>query len=298
MGIATWLGLFALYQVTSPVVFWSITLAFVTALWLYTSGNTLRRKVAIATWDPPSTCEIFAKQTIDMTKAQEYMKGSSEKLTVTHLVVKAVGQVFRRCPGLNGRIVLGSFVKNPTIDVCVLASTEDGKNVAPITIREVDKKTVTDISRELRERTGALRSNKDEEFKKNMDTVRMLPTFLLKPLSSIVGMITGELGISIPPLGLKARPFGGAMVTNVGMFGVEEAYAPFTPFAVQPMLLLIGQIREEPVVRDGKVEIVPQVKLMYTLDHRYLDGSDGAQAAKYLCEYLENPQLLDQPLSK
>jgi len=296
MGFATWLGLFVLYQVTSPAVFWTITLAGVTWLWWFTSGNSLRRKVAIATWDPPSSPEMFGKHTLDMTAAIEFMKGYPEKLTLTHLIVKAIGKVMRRCPSLNGRIVLGSFKPNPTIDVCVLATLQDGKNLAPITLIGVDKKSLAEISKELRERSANLRSDKDEEFKKNMDIVKMLPTFLLKPMSHFVGLITGELGFSVPALGLKARPFGGAMVTNVGMFGIDEAYAPFTPFAVQPLLVLVGQMKDEAWVREGKVVVVPTVKLMFTLDHRYIDGAESAQAAKFLREYLENPKILEESL--
>ena len=53
--------------------------------------------------------------------------------------------------------------------------------------------------------------------------------------------------------GVKPFPFGSCLVTSVGMMGLDVAFAPFTPFARVPILVMVGAIREKPVVVDGEV---------------------------------------------
>lgn len=80
-----------------------------------------RRKLAIATWSPPAEGNIFGKLTVDATQALAYLDWvrarDGEKVTITHLVGKAIAQALRAAPGLNGAIRLGAFVPHTTIDV-------------------------------------------------------------------------------------------------------------------------------------------------------------------------------------
>jgi len=168
------------------------------------------------------------------------------------------------------------------------------KNLAPKTIRNADEKSVIDICNELTGEVDKVRGGKDEEFNKNMALVQLMPTFVLSMISNIIGFISGDLNMGIPAIGLKPRNFGSCMITNVGVFGVEEAYAPFTPFARTPLLLLVGTVTEKACVKDGKVVILPIMKLMATLDHRYVDGADAAGVAKIAKQLLENPEELDK----
>jgi len=259
---------------------------------------TLRRKTAISTWEPSESGSIFAKLSVDMTNSLAYINKLREskgtKITVTHLVGKAVGIALRKVPGINGRLLFGKYIPNDSVDICFLVATGGGKNLAPKTIRNIDRKDLVEICNELTSEADKVRTGKDEEFKKNMALVQALPTFVLSLISGIIGFIGGDLAIGVPAIGLQARNFGSCMITNVGVFGVEEAFAPFTPFARTPLLLLVGAVTDKACVRDGKVIILPIMKLMATFDHRFVDGADGAQLAKVVRELLENPELFDK----
>jgi hypothetical protein len=41
------------------------------------------------------------------------------------------------------------------------------------------------------------------------------------------------------------------VVTNVGMFGIDTSFAPFLPIARCPMLVLVTEVKERPVVESG-----------------------------------------------
>jgi pyruvate dehydrogenase E2 component (dihydrolipoamide acetyltransferase) len=94
-------------------------------------------------------------------------------------------------------------------------------------------------------------------------------------------------------MGLEAFPFGSAIITNVGSFGLEEAYAPPTPFARVPVLLLVGAVKDQPTVVDGQVVVRPMLNVMATIDHRFIDGAEIAILAKIVRQGVEQPWTLE-----
>lgn len=258
---------------------------------------TARRKLAIATWDNPREGNIYGKLTVDVTNAQAYLdhvrNTTGEKVTITHLVGKAVGLALSRAPDLNGTIRFGRFVPHSTIDIAFLVTLEDGKNLAKVKVDEMDKKSLVDVSRLLREASERLRTGKDEGFKKSMGPIKMLPTWIIRPLLKITGFLASSMGWSIPALGVERFPFGGAIITSVGMLGLDEGFAPPTPFARVPVYVLIGAIKDAPAVVDGQLCIRKQVIITATIDHRFMDGFQGGILAKAVREVLDNPWQLD-----
>eukprot|EP01119_Soliformovum_irregulare_P002432 TRINITY_DN12688_c0_g1_i1.p1 TRINITY_DN12688_c0_g1~~TRINITY_DN12688_c0_g1_i1.p1 ORF type:complete len:301 (-),score=87.72 TRINITY_DN12688_c0_g1_i1:60-962(-) len=299
MGVINvFLGLCVAYQFLPTSLFWVATFGGFVWLWYWTSqGMGLRRKTQIASWGAPSEGNIYAKQYVDATnllKLQKELaqKNPKTKMTITHFVGKACGLALNKAPSVNGRLLFGRFCQEESTDISFLIATEGGQNLAPKCIRNIDQKPVSVIAEELNAGVSSLRSGTDVDFKKNMDLVKILPTFVLSIVSEVIGFVSGDLGIAIPAIGLQARQFGTAMVTNVGVFGVEEAYAPFTPFARVPIIFLIGSIVDKPVVRDGKIVILPIMKVMGTMDHRFIDGALGAKISTNMKELLENPERL------
>ncbi len=258
---------------------------------------TTRRKLAIATWDAPREGNIYGKLTVEADRAmawlEEHRQKTGEKVTVTHLVGKAVALALKKEPTLNGRIAWGSYVPHPTVDIAYLVAMEDGSDLAKVKICDMDQKPLAAIARELRERAGKVRKGQDDAFEKSKGIIRLLPTWLLKPILSFSGWLTGALGVNLPGLGLEAFPFGSAVITSVGMMGLDEGFAPPTPFANVPLLVLVGAVREVPVVRDGQIVAAKQLTITATIDHRFIDGFQGAVLAKAVRDVFARPEQLD-----
>jgi len=250
-----------------------------------------RRKLAIATWAPPAEGNIHGKVTIDVTEALRYIQHvrdtTGEKISITHLVGKAAGNALAKAPTLNGKILFGKFVPFDSVDVTYLIAA-DG-DLAKTKIEHVDQKSVPEIAAELRESAQKVRSGEDAEFKKQMQSIKLIPMFLLRPLLKFTGWLSGALGVNIKALGVERHAFGSCVITSVGMLGFDEGYAPFTPFARVPLLLLVGAIGEKPTVVDGEIVARPLVTITATVDHRFIDGAQLGTLAREFRHVLEKP---------
>ncbi len=258
---------------------------------------TTRRKLAIAAWGSPRDPTIYGKMTVDMTAALEYLERISqlrgEKITITHLVGKAVARALERAPTLNGRLVFGRFVPHETVDVTYLVAIEDQEDLAKVKVERADEKSLAEIARELKSGAGKLRRGEDEAFEKSTGLLRILPTWLIRPLILTSGYLTGALGVDLPSVGLERFPFGSCVVTSVARFGLDEGYAPPTSFVRVPLYVLVGAIRERPAAVGGEVVVRPQLTLTASIDHRFVDGLQAGVLATTVRRALEDPESLE-----
>lgn len=259
--------------------------------------QSIRRKIAIASWSSPKEGNIYGKLSIDMSNALDYLEHlrmvSGKKVTITHLVGRAVGLAMASSPDLNGRIFLGRYIQHKTVDLSFLISTDGGNDLGKFKVANIDKKTTLDIASELALGAERLRQGKDESFEKPKSMVRSMPTWIIRPILWLTGYLTGAMGLNIKALNLEKFPFGSAIITSVGMFGIDEGYAPPTPWARVPVYITIPEIKKRAVVIDDQIVIRPMLELTATIDHRFMDGHKGAQVAKVLRKSLENPWEMD-----
>ncbi len=259
--------------------------------------NPLRRKLAIAAWDAPREPNIYGRMVLDAEPALAYVehlrKTTGEKVTLTTVVGKAVALALRDTPSLNGYLRFGTYVPHDRVDVAFLVAFEDGRNLAKAKIEHLDRKSVIEATVELRELASKLAKGSDERFNKSMGPVRLLPTWVLKVVLKLTGFLTTALGLSVPALGLEAFPFGSCVITNVGVFGLDEGFVPPTPFAGVPLYVLIGAVKEAPMAVDGAVVVRRQLTLTATIDHRFMDGAQGATLAKTVRRVMANPWELE-----
>lgn len=259
--------------------------------------NRLRRKLAIASWSAPREGNIFGRLTVDADEALAWLAATrertGEKVTLTHLVGAAVARALAAEPSLNGTIRFGRFVPHDQVNITFLVAMPDGSDLAKSRIDDVDRRHPADVARELRERAERLRTGGDDDWEKSKGAIRFLPTWLLRRVVWLTGWLASSLGLDIPALGVERFAFGSAVITNVGMFGVDEAYVPPTPFARVPLWVLIGAVRDVPTVRDGAVAAAPQVTLTVTIDHRFIDGFQAGTLAAEFRRVFADPWSLD-----
>lgn len=260
---------------------------------------TTRRKLAIATWSAPREGNIYGKLTVDATDAVAYLdrvrEETGQKITLTHFVGKAVALALAKAPGLNGYIRLGRYIPHDTVDIAFLVVIGSGADLAKVKVEKADHKSLTELAGELSGAAERVRAGKDDAFEKSKGLLRLLPTWVLRPIVWFTGWVTASMGWKFAPAGLEPFPFGACVVTSIGMFGLDEGFVPPTPFARVPVYVLIGAATDQPAVVDGAITIRKRLTITATIDHRYMDGFQGGQLAQTVRAVFADPALIDAP---
>jgi pyruvate/2-oxoglutarate dehydrogenase complex dihydrolipoamide acyltransferase (E2) component len=257
------------------------------------------RKIAGAMWGPPDDPQVYGILEFDATPVLSFIDRAREaghRVTPTHLVGKAVAQALHEVPDFNVRIRGSKVIPRETVDVFFITAVEGGRELSGVRVDRSDEKPVTEIAEELRERATRMKEGDDQEFAKTKRTIAAMPRRLLRPSMRFSAWVSGDRNRSIKLLGVKASPFGSAMITSIGMFGIPQGFAPLARFYKMPMLVLVGEIHDKPLAVDGRVEIRPVLPLTATIDHRYADGWHISQLIKPFSAYLRDPAGHEPPL--
>ncbi|MDQ3955647.1 MAG: 2-oxo acid dehydrogenase subunit E2 [Actinomycetota bacterium] len=258
------------------------------------------RKIAAATWSNPKDPQIFGDLEVDATASLNFLEDAREatgaRVTMTHMVGKALAVAFGENPDLNVRLYRGHFVQRETVDIFFIVSAGKGLELSGVKVRNADEKPVVEIASELAGRAEKIRTGRDAEFGKTKTNLGRTPHWALHSMLKFAAWLTVDRDMDLKRFGLPRQAFGSAMVSSVGMFGIQHAYAPLSPYYRVPMLVLVGEVAKKPVVIDDKIEVRPVVSSAATLDHRYLDGYHAARLARSFRAYLEDPKRFEPAL--
>lgn len=257
------------------------------------------RRLSSAIWREHNSPIVYGFDEYDMsallTLMTDLREQSGHRLTVTHFVVKALAEVFRRHPQLNVAHVRGRPMQRSSVDIYLqVAVPVEGRpaeaDLGGVLIPDVPGKTIHEVADELAGRAGAVRTGTDEELEKTKKTLDRVPSGVLRGLTHLLSHISYDYGVDLSRLGVKPDPFGSAMVTNCGGFGVNVGLAPLLPIARTGVIVLLGRIEDRPVVADGHVVIRPIMRVGGTFDHRLFDGYQIGIINRELKSMIENPR--------
>lgn len=252
------------------------------------------RRIAAGMWGRPSDPSIYGSMDLDATELLElvaaFRKSTGKRLTVTHVVASAVAHAFAKHPHLNTKIRLGGRIeRRESVDLFVSVAADGGKDLSGARIADADRLDLAGLVGAVEQGSRRVRTA-DDEYKKSRDLMRSTPWWLVRPVLRATDLLTNEAHVHLPQLGMPRDPFGTAVVSNVGSFGVDTAFAPFVPLGRCAMVLLIGEIQRRPWVvgsgDDERVEPRPVLRLCATFDHRLLDGHGAGLVARAIREHL------------
>jgi pyruvate dehydrogenase E2 component (dihydrolipoamide acetyltransferase) len=178
---------------------------------------------------------------------QQLIEAQDVKVSYNDLVVKACALALRRFPTVNASWGEDKIVTHPDVNVGVAVAVAEGL-IVPV-VRHADRKSVIDISHEVKELAGRARDRK------------------LKPEEFSGGTFT---------------------VSNLGMFGIEQFTAIINP-PQAAILTVGKLEKRPAVDDKGKLIARDQMVLTLVCDHRILYGADGAEFLARVKDLLEQP---------
>jgi pyruvate/2-oxoglutarate dehydrogenase complex dihydrolipoamide acyltransferase (E2) component len=254
------------------------------------------RRIAAAIWRGPADPQIYGTLEVDaapITRMIERARAQGVRVTPTVVVGRAIAHALRAVPDLNVRLVGGHAVPRPSIDVFFIAAVGGGNDLSGVKVTRVDEKGAIDVARELAGRSARAKRGDDPEFLRTKRLMEGLPMALLRPIMRMTAFAANQLDLDLPALGVHRAPFGSAMITSVGMFGLPGGFAPLAWMYGVPLLVTVGLIEDRPVVDGGRVIARPTLPLTATIDHRYVDGWHISRAMAAFRDYLAAPEAFE-----
>ncbi|MFT4571696.1 MAG: pyruvate/2-oxoglutarate dehydrogenase complex dihydrolipoamide acyltransferase (E2) component [Hyphomicrobiaceae bacterium] len=251
------------------------------------------RRLAVHVWGRPADPTVYANIDIDMRQAlawiEEAEATSGIRITVTHLVVKAIAQALAAQPDANAIISSGRIWMRNGIDIYCQIATDQGADLSGAKVEAADTKSVIEIARELAERIERVRAHKDLGSERTKASLGRVPDRLLRPMLRAVEWLTYDRRLDLSRFGIAFDQFGSAMVSNVGGFRVGHALAPLVPVSRVPIVLLVAGVHDRPLAENGVVIVAPMMTIGCTFDHRLIDGYQGSMMAGVVTQVLTDP---------
>lgn len=253
------------------------------------------RRFALAFWRPPADGTIYGTLFVDATNMLALSKKVEAehgvKITPGHIVGKGLALGMRAAPSFNSKVIWGTVYQKETVDVYFQVDVEGGKDLSGVLVERADEKSIVDIAKELRDKAQQLRAGKDKQYEKTQKGIfARFPPFIIRKILSFLTFMEFNLGLPLTFLpGVKKDAFGTCMLTNVGMMGIDIAYAPLIPVTRVGVISLVGRIVDEPMAVNGKVEIRPKLTASATFDHRLGTGAEIGRLVRTAREFMENP---------
>jgi pyruvate dehydrogenase E2 component (dihydrolipoamide acetyltransferase) len=259
------------------------------------------RNLAIGTWRAAKDPSVYGVLELPVVKAREYLAevavASGERVTMTHFLGKAVAESMRRHPEVNAILRFGRLYPRRYVTLFFQVATDlDGRDLSGVTVRDVEDKSVADIAAEMNRRVQAVRAQTDRTYTQMKSLMARLPGWLTGTVLDLASLIQYGFNLWSPLLGTPKDPMGSVMITNVGSFGLEFAFAPLVAYSKVPIVITQCAIKDQVVAQNGKVEIVPMLRLCVTFDHRLIDGAHAAKLSRAMTAIFADPwRELGQP---
>lgn len=255
------------------------------------------RRMALGTWRAPDDPTVHGTLTLRCDSLLAFLEAQNEgdgpRITLTHLMVKLMGDVMAELPFLNRTLRWGRLYQRETVDIFVHVAMKDpvtGQlDLSGTVARSPDRKPLAEVAQELAAAVDKTRRDADPTMKRSRDSFRWMPGWLVRPALDTLAFLTHTLNLDLRCLGIPRDPFGGLAITNVGALGLDTAYVPLVPYTRLAAFLALGAVKREPVVEGDALVIGHTLSIHATFDHRIMDGAHMARVVAAIKRRVDDP---------
>ena len=227
---------------------------------------------------------------VDVTRARALRHRLSEPdgtaLSFTAFLAASLARAIAANPKVQAyRDWRGRLVVFHDVDVVTMIEARKGAVAIPHIIRNADRRTVRDISDEIR--SIQARPGQSGQQGSLVRLAPRIPRFLRLLFFRVVKM---------NPHWFKDLQ-GTVVLTSVGMFGRGGGWGiGFLPS--HTLGLTVGGIARKPGAHQDRVEIREYLHLTLSFDHDIVDGAPAARFARALTELIEDATVLEEALEE
>lgn len=246
-----------------------------------------------------SDSQVFFEDKFYLDNVSEYIKRKKEEgVRVTHMdiMITAIGRLLIERPGIN-RFIMNRKIyqrNEAVISLAVKKKLSDEAVETTVKFNIKPESTLFDISKQISEITS---ENKKETKKNATDKlanfIMSFPNIIIKAIVAFITWLDNH--DMLPKAIIDASPFHtSAFLTNVGSLGINAIYHHIYDFGTTSIFFAMGtkKIDREP---DGNIRKYIDMKMV--ADERICDGLYYARSLALFKKYVENPELLEEPIS-
>ena len=249
--------------------------------------------------------EVFINRKIDITKLVEYMekcKAEGKKYTYFHAFMTAIAKVIYHRPKLNRFVANRHMYEHKDIQLSFVAKVAlDDKAEELMLVIPIDENDNMDsIAAKIAGKVEKLRSAQVEMEGANStaDFLGKLPNIVRVPIFFLIKLL-GKYGMLPASITDNNIYFTSMIISNLGSIRCGAIYHNLADFGTCSSLTTIGEISDEVVVNEkGKQEVRKVCEFGVTLDERIADGFYFARSVAMIEQILQDPVLLEEPVSK
>lgn len=255
----------------------------------------------------PNRCdnEAYISERIDLSRVNAYLEKKNAEhpeyeYNLFQVMVTAVLKTITLRPKMNRFIANQTMYQRNEVTAAFTVKKifSDNGAEALAQIRSKGSDNIDSIHDYIYQQVSFCRSEEKDPSTASMDIVQKLPVFLLK----LVGCGARFLDRHgwMPQGVIATDPFYcSAVLSNLGSIGLHAGYHHLTNWGTCSVFCVVGEIKKRPFYdEEGNIDMRESVDLGLTIDERIADGYYYSRTVKLLRTLLENPELLEKPLSE
>ena len=255
----------------------------------------------------PNRCdnEAFIAERIDLTHVDRFLEEKNAgdpayRYNLFQIMVTALLKVITLRPRMNCFIANQAMYRRNEVSAAFTIKKEfsdrGGEALAFLHARPED--TLETIRQEMYRQVTACRSDHKDASTEGMDALKKVPRFLHKPMGCAARFLDrhGWMPRSI----IATDPYQSSVVlANLGSIRLHAGYHHLTNWGTNSVFCAIGERKKRPFCDEtGRVEMRDSVDLGLTIDERIADGYYYSRTVQLLRKLLDQPELLELPLSQ
>ncbi len=256
----------------------------------------------------PNRCdnEAFISETVDLTNVLSYLEKKNAdnpeyKYNLFQIMVTAMLKVITLRPKMNRFIANKTmYLRNEVSAAFTIKKIfSDHGEEALAFIRSKPTDTIDTIHDEIFRKISVGRSKTEvDSATASLNSFKKIPRVFIKMAGGVVRYLDRHGWM--PQSVIDGDPYYSSVVlTNLGSIKLHAGYHHLTNWGTTSVFCAIGQIKNRPFYDDeGNMTVKPSVDLGLTIDERIADGYYYSRTVQLLKKLLENPELLEKPLSE
>lgn len=243
----------------------------------------------------PSRAEsiVFFETKIRAERLEAYIERARQEFggNVTHAAVAAVAVGLAKNPKLNRFTAGRRLYQRDGRWITFAAKRSRGDASAAlgeVKIRVREGETFRQLCQRINDKINTQRSGKRTDEDEQFELFNSLPRFALRPLQALLrrldyyNLLPGSFLVGD---GMYTSCF----LANLGSLDMDAAYHHLYEWGNCPLFMMVGAVREEPVVEDGELAVGRVLTVRWSYDERIADGLTARHGIDDVVAALEDP---------